>query len=149
MTIIALLALAASAPPTVAQVETRRLRVADRTYSAALARRDLNAAAGAFAPDGRFFAPNFPAATTRAAIRKQLAGMFDVPGMNINCVAGQVEVAKSGDVGFTSGRYTTSWTSEAGKPAIEHGNYVTVWKREPGGRWKVVLDTFASDDTRS
>jgi len=146
MTFIALLALAASASPTVAQVEAGHLRAADRSYSAALAKRDLNAAAGAFAADGRFFAPNFPAATTRAAIRKQLGGMFAVPGMNINCVAGLIQVAKSGDVGFTSGRYTTSWTSEAGKPAIEHGNYVTVWKREPGGTWKVVLDTFASDD---
>jgi hypothetical protein len=27
-----------------------------------------------------------------------------------------------------------------GKDTVEYGNYVTIWKRFPDGRWKYVLD---------
>ncbi len=50
------------------------------------------------------------------------------------------DVAKSGDLGYTWGRYTFTGTNEAGETVVSHGKYMSVWKKQPDGTWKVVLD---------
>jgi ketosteroid isomerase-like protein len=58
-----------------------------------------------------------------------------------------VDVSASGDLGYTWGRYTLIIPSgkKGAAPYIKMGTYVTVWKREPGGAWKVVLDGGTPD----
>jgi ketosteroid isomerase-like protein len=53
-----------------------------------------------------------------------------------------VDVSSAGDLGYTWGRYTLTLPSvtKGGAPSIHMGTYVTIWKRQPGGAWKVVLD---------
>lgn len=53
-----------------------------------------------------------------------------------------VDVSASGDLGYTWGRYRLSFPSAAknGTPYLQTGTYVTIWKRQPGGGWKFVLD---------
>ena len=50
----------------------------------------------------------------------------------------QAGVAASNDLGFTTGPYTL--TSAVQPDATRHGVYFSVWKRERGGRWQVLLD---------
>lgn len=50
----------------------------------------------------------------------------------------QAGVARSVDLGYTTGPYTL--TSAAQPGAIRHGVFFSVWKRERGGRWQVLLD---------
>jgi ketosteroid isomerase-like protein len=49
------------------------------------------------------------------------------------------DVSQSGDLGYTWGRYTLT-VPMARKPLIQMGTYVTIWKRQVAGGWKVVLD---------
>jgi ketosteroid isomerase-like protein len=53
-----------------------------------------------------------------------------------------VDVSASGDLGYTWGRYMLIVpSSKAGAPPYTKvGTYATVWKRQPNGKWKVVLD---------
>jgi ketosteroid isomerase-like protein len=53
-----------------------------------------------------------------------------------------VDVSSSGDLGYTWGRYTLSIpnVTKGKPPSVQMGTYVTAWKRQPGGAWKVVLD---------
>jgi ketosteroid isomerase-like protein len=53
-----------------------------------------------------------------------------------------VDVSASGDLGYTWGRYTFIVPTgvKGGHPLLKMGTYVTIWKRQPGGAWKVVLD---------
>jgi ketosteroid isomerase-like protein len=51
------------------------------------------------------------------------------------------DVAASGDLGYSYGIYTSTSKDEEGKPTIEKGTYVSVWKRDHEGDWKFVLDT--------
>jgi ketosteroid isomerase-like protein len=53
-----------------------------------------------------------------------------------------VDVSASGDLGYTWGRYTFIVPNgvKGGHPLIKMGTYVTIWKRQSGGDWKVVLD---------
>ena len=50
----------------------------------------------------------------------------------------QAGVARSFDLGYTTGPYTL--TSAAKPGAIRHGVFFSVWQRERGGPWQVLLD---------
>ncbi len=45
------------------------------------------------------------------------------------------KIAKSGDLGYTYGKYT--YTT---KDTVEHGTYATFWTKTPEGKWKMALD---------
>lgn len=51
-----------------------------------------------------------------------------------------VEVAASGDIGYTYGKYTYSFVDAAGNIIENQGVFHTVWKRQPNGTWKFVWD---------
>ena len=38
-----------------------------------------------------------------------------------------------------------SFKDPSGKTISDRGNYITVWKKAAGGKWKVALDIFNSD----
>ena len=60
------------------------------------------------------------------------------------------DVSASGELGYTWGRYVL--TVPVGKlgtpPLIRRGTYVTVWKRQYGSGWKVVLSGSNLDGAR-
>lgn len=49
-----------------------------------------------------------------------------------------------GDMGFTWGHYQGVSKDAEGNPVTTSGRYITVWKKQPDGQWKVALD--ASND---
>ena len=51
-----------------------------------------------------------------------------------------VDVAASGDLGYTYGKYTFSATNSNGDPIQATGIFHTVWKRQKDGSWKFVWD---------
>ncbi len=49
-------------------------------------------------------------------------------------------VAGSRDLGFTVGEYTLTGRGPTGAAVQRFGKYLTVWKRQPNGSWKFVVD---------
>jgi ketosteroid isomerase-like protein len=49
------------------------------------------------------------------------------------------EIALDGDLGYTTGPYQVRDKSKPGDSA-RFGHYVSLWQKQPGGLWKVVLD---------
>ena len=53
----------------------------------------------------------------------------------------KIDVAASGDLGYTYGKYTFIRRDSAGREqARSTGYYRTIWKRQPDGSWRYVLD---------
>jgi ketosteroid isomerase-like protein len=52
-----------------------------------------------------------------------------------------VEMSASGDLGYTLGKSQSLRTSASGKKTVSYGHYVTIWKKQSDGSWKVVFDT--------
>ena len=50
------------------------------------------------------------------------------------------DVAQSGDLGYTWGTYQFRPANAAPGSQPRYGKYVTVWKKQWDGRWKVVMD---------
>lgn len=55
------------------------------------------------------------------------------------------ELSPSGDMGYTWGQYEGRSVGTAANGVVERGRYMTVWKKEPGGAWKIVLDSSNED----
>ena len=51
-----------------------------------------------------------------------------------------VDVASSGDLGYTYGKYVYTVLDSVGIEKAETGIFHTVWKRQPDGKWKFVWD---------
>ena len=49
-------------------------------------------------------------------------------------------MSASGDLGYTYGTFEFSSKNKEGKPMVERGKYTSIWKKQKGGIWKVVLD---------
>ena len=47
-------------------------------------------------------------------------------------------IAESGELGYTYGVYTVALKN---KDTLIHGTYVNIWKKQPDGSWKLVLDS--------
>jgi len=51
----------------------------------------------------------------------------------------QIDVARSGDLGYTVGTYEAVAAGEPGGKVTESGNYLRIWQKQ-NGSWRIVLD---------
>jgi ketosteroid isomerase-like protein len=51
----------------------------------------------------------------------------------------------SGDMGYTWGHYEGHGKDANGNPVTTSGRYITIWRKQPDGNWKVALDAGAND----
>jgi ketosteroid isomerase-like protein len=89
-----------------------------------------------FAPDAVSFAPDPGNARERLEKRPAPA---QPPPILLEWAPEAAEINAAGDLGWTSGPYQlTDKRPGAGPPT--HGYYFSLWKKQPDGAWKVVLD---------
>jgi ketosteroid isomerase-like protein len=77
----------------------------------------------------------------RDAIMKGWEDFFTADGPTLTWAPSKGEVIGAGDVGYTIGRSVLRAKDKDGKPTERIGQYVTVWKKQADGSWKVVFDT--------
>jgi ketosteroid isomerase-like protein len=53
----------------------------------------------------------------------------------------RAEVAASGELGYTLGKYVNDFTDSSGQIQVIKGYYITVWKKQSDGQWKFIFDT--------
>lgn len=61
-------------------------------------------------------------------------------GVKLSWSPDYVDVAASGDLGYTYGKYTIEVTDSLGNVKTDTGIFHTVWKRQADGSWKYVWD---------
>ncbi len=132
-------ACAPAAPPLAPAALRASLEKAELDFAAAVAARGVDAWVEAFADDGMELQADGTIVRGHAAIRAAMAPVL--AKLAITWRPAVVEVAPSGDMGFTSGPYEVTATPPAGAPSVvARGTYLTVWKRGPDGTWKALAD---------
>ena len=121
------------------------LRDLDAQWSAAAAAKDLEKTISFYSENALVLPTNAPAATTKDAIRNTWKDLLASPGVAISRKTTKVEVARSGDIAYTTGTYELTMNDASGKPINDRGKYVEVWKKQTDGKWKVAVDIWNSD----
>lgn len=93
----------------------------------------------------RFLPPEAPRADGKEAVRGVIEQLVSMPGMAIKWEPVLAEVSKDADLGYTIGTYHMTFEGEGGVPMAVDGKYLTVWRKDAAGSWKVEADTFNPD----
>jgi ketosteroid isomerase-like protein len=141
--ILSILLLAIVAAPLRAQAENieaerEAIRKADLELARAVADRQLDRFLELVGEDALFFGRDV--SRGRAAVAKDWGPLFTDRGLSLKWSPTQVEVAQCADMGYSVGSYERVAPDTAGKPAVTTGTYVTIWRKQPDGRWRAVLD---------
>ncbi len=62
------------------------------------------------------------------------------PSFQLVWTPSRVDVSQDGTLGYTWGRYDLTTHGKDGKAAVDTGIYLTVWKRDTNGAWKIAFD---------
>ncbi len=121
------------------------IRQADVAWSKLAEAKQMDAHNEYFLEDAVLLAPNEAMVAGKEAIRNMMGAMFAMPGFAVKWQPTKVEAARSGDFGYSLGTYELSMNDPKGRPMADRGKYLTVWKKQADGSWKVAVDMFNSD----
>ncbi len=125
--------------PLAAASPAEELLLADRAFDRAAAASGLDGWMSYFAADSIANVPGGPL-RGQQAIRAYYAKMFARKNFSIRWKPFHAEASKDGSFGYTLGTAVISWTGDSGAQVKQEGRYLTVWRKQPGGQWRVVSD---------
>jgi ketosteroid isomerase-like protein len=109
---------------------------ADRKFASDTAELGTSGWVETFAVDGKLVSGG-GVVEGRQAVGDAMRSLDD-PGYSLSWEPDFAE--GSGDLGYTYGTYRRETLDEMGEPVLETGRYVTIWRRDSAGQWKVALD---------
>ena len=146
ITAIALMATACNQPADTHDADVQALKDNEAQWNQDWASKSADKIASHYADDAVLIVPGMAPTTGKDAILNSLKGMVSDPAMSLKFQASKVEVAKSGDLGYTQGSYTLRVTDAQTKKVIDdHGSFVTAYRKQADGTWKAVSDIASSE----
>jgi uncharacterized protein (TIGR02246 family) len=137
-----------STPPPVADTrdaDIKAIKDADAALAKDMADKAFDKMANYYAEDATLFTPGAPAAAGKEAI-KDMTKMLVTMDLELKFAPAKVDVAKGGDIGFTQGTYTmTSIDPKTKRRMSEKGSYVTLYRKQADGAWKIIEDINTPD----
>ena len=116
---------------------------ADRAFARDTAAKRLEGWMAYMAEDAVLFADK--PLVGKDAIRAFYQPAFANPAFILSWQPTRAEMFRSGDMGYTTGRYELHGKDGKGNKVVRHGSYFTVWKKQPDRSWKVIADGGAPD----
>ena len=133
----------APAPDTRAADETA-IREAEAGMEKAAASLDAEKAVSYYTEDVVGMSADAPVMQGKENALKYFQGMLkDKP--QISWTPSHVEVARSGDLGYSWGIGKVVAKDKKGKPVVTTMKYVSVWKKQADGSWKIAVDSLIPD----
>ncbi len=125
------------------EAERASLLEADRAWGQAASEgTDVERMVAGWTDDARLWAPGEPVVEGKQALREMVAASMEIPGFSVSWEPLDAEVAPGGGMGYTTGRNRFTVPGEDGNLMTIEGRYVTVWRKEPDGAWRCVIDIY-------
>jgi uncharacterized protein (TIGR02246 family) len=139
-------ACAPAPPPDTRAADARAVKDLDAAWSKEAAAKDVDRWASYFAEDVAVLVPNEAIMHGREAVKPMLKQMVADPNFAISWQPTQAEASKGGDFVYTVGTYSMTMSDPKDKkPVTDKGKYLTIFRKQADGSWKVVADMFNSD----
>jgi ketosteroid isomerase-like protein len=129
--------------PLQAQTAESELMKADRDFAAAVASHGVEAWVAAFAADG-IQIDEGGITKGSAAIRQLMTGSLSDKKTLLDWQPVSALASASKDLGYTIGRWQVRLRAKPDS-VLQHGNYVTIWRKQPDGSWKAAVDIGNSE----
>jgi uncharacterized protein (TIGR02246 family) len=141
-----LLACNSSQPADTHDADIKAIQDTETQWNKDFAAKDASKIIAHYADDAVLMAPDMPSDHGITAVSAAIKGMVADPALELKFQSSKIEVAKSGDIGYTQGIYTMTATDPVSKQVIhDHGTYVTTYRKQPDGTWKAVADIATSE----
>ena len=136
---------ATATPPAVDAAAVRQaIEQSNAKFADAVKQGDTVAMVANYADDAVMMVDGTPAWRGRSEIAKQVIAAFKpMKGADVKLTTSQVDIG--GDYAIETGTYETTVSAPGAKPQTENGKYVTVWKKQADGTWKIYRDVGNSD----
>ncbi|MCI0414632.1 DUF4440 domain-containing protein [bacterium] len=108
---------------------------------------DIDRIVSFWADDATLMPPGTPAIAGKDAIRKFVQESLAIPGFSITWETSSVTLSQDGTLAYAFGSNKTTFYDPEGKQITLHGKGITVWRKEPSGTWKCVVDIWNDDPT--
>jgi len=122
---------------------TASLLAVDADWEQAYAAKNLNNALAFCDDEASMLFPNAPIISGKAAVSKAIAD--DMASNDLTWHANRAGIARSRDLGYTSGVYVMKFKDASGKVKVDNGKFLTLWKRQADGTWKMLYEAANSD----
>jgi len=127
------------------KAEGEKLMQLSREWSSSVATDSLEKTLSYWADDAVVMSPGDMPIKGKAAIRQMVLGTKKIPGFKISWQPLSVSVAKDGDIAYMIEQNQITIADPAGRPLTEFNKSVTIWRREPDGSWKNVVDMWNTE----
>jgi ketosteroid isomerase-like protein len=117
---------------------------ADAAWAKAAAAHDVSGALSYYAGDAVVLPAHDQMLTNRPDMQKSWTALLDKDN-TVSWKPVYIEAAKSGDLVYVVGTYSLSTKVAKGKPTVDHGKYLAIWKKQEDGSWKAEANTWNSD----
>ena len=119
------------------------IRKMDREFMDNVAAKNAARVAGIYADDARILMPGRPVISGQSEILAFWKAALNGPVEAIALDTTHIDV--SGDLAYAFGTNTILLKPPGEAPREEKGKYVAVYRRQPTGDWKIVVDSYSSD----
>jgi uncharacterized protein (TIGR02246 family) len=133
------------APVDTPAADERAIRTADATCLKAAQAKDTEGVLSCYADDASWLPPNAPMLTGKEAIRTGWSQLLASPGFAISWQITKLQVSRSGDLAYALYSYELAMQGPDAKPITDRGKDMAVWSKQPDGGWRIVADTYNSD----
>jgi ketosteroid isomerase-like protein len=103
--------------------------------------KDADKFASFYAADASFYPAGSPVVKGQAAIRDEYKKLASAPGFGLEWTVTDSQIGAAGDIAYLTGAYKLELAGGG-----EKGKYVTVWRKQADGAWKVTNDIFNADE---
>lgn len=124
---------------------SKELRTLDAKLGQAIEAKDAPAIAAFYADDAILMPTAEPLVKGKAAITEEWKHILAIPAFHNESKLSGVEVASAGDLAYTYGSYRSQLMGEDGKLTTEPGKWLTIWKKQPEGGWRIAVETYNTD----
>ncbi len=120
----------------------QQIEPTDKVFSDGLTKGDATAILPLYADDAQLMLPGAKAFKGRKDIGAAFAS-DNAKYTNVNLTTD--DIITGGDLAVQTGHYSWTLTPKGGKPTPDVGKFVTVWKRQADGNYKIIRDIANSD----